>query len=85
MVGGDLLNLLMENDTFDEEMTRFYVAEMVLALEEIHKLGYVHHSIKPDNFLFDKEGISRLVILGFLQIYIGHTIRGITSRSALRY
>lgn len=56
MVGGDLLNLLMESDTFDEEMTRFYVAEMVLALEEIHKLGYVHHSIKPDNFLFDKDG-----------------------------
>ncbi|WWC65471.1 uncharacterized protein I303_108089 [Kwoniella dejecticola CBS 10117] len=64
MGGGDLLNLLVERDTFPEEMTRFYVAEMVLALEETHSLGFIHRDIKPDNFLFTKSGHIRISDFG---------------------
>ncbi|OCF34459.1 AGC/NDR/NDR protein kinase [Kwoniella heveanensis BCC8398] len=64
MGGGDLLNLLVERDTFPEEMTKFYVAEMVLALEETHSLGFIHRDIKPDNFLFTKEGHIRVSDFG---------------------
>ncbi|KAG8213712.1 kinase-like domain-containing protein [Butyriboletus roseoflavus] len=48
MGGGDLLNLLIERDVFEEDFTRFYVAEMVLAIESCHKLGFIHRDIKPD-------------------------------------
>ncbi|WVQ95741.1 hypothetical protein IAU59_002840 [Kwoniella sp. CBS 9459] len=64
MGGGDLLNLLVERDTFPEDMTKFYVAEMVLALEETHSLGFIHRDIKPDNFLFTKEGHIRVSDFG---------------------
>ncbi|WVF68109.1 hypothetical protein IAT40_002872 [Kwoniella sp. CBS 6097] len=64
MGGGDLLNLLVERDTFPEEMTKFYVAEMILALEETHYLGFIHRDIKPDNFLFTKEGHIRVSDFG---------------------
>ncbi|TFL02464.1 kinase-like domain-containing protein [Pterulicium gracile] len=64
MGGGDLLNLLIERDVFDEDFTRFYVAEMVLAIEACHKHGFIHRDIKPDNFLFDPEGHLKLSDFG---------------------
>ncbi|KAG1734710.1 kinase-like domain-containing protein [Suillus paluster] len=64
MGGGDLLNLLIERDVFEEDFARFYVAEMILAIETCHKHGFIHRDIKPDNFLFDPEGHIRLSDFG---------------------
>ncbi|BGP55589.1 hypothetical protein JCM8202v2_003194 [Rhodotorula sphaerocarpa] len=64
MPGGDLLTLLIDRDTFPEGMARFYAAEMVLAIEETHRvLGAIHRDIKPDNWLFTASG--HLVISDF--------------------
>ncbi|RDB25182.1 Serine/threonine-protein kinase CBK1 [Hypsizygus marmoreus] len=64
MGGGDLLNLLIERDVFEEDFTRFYVAEMILAIESCHKHGFIHRDIKPDNFLFDPHGHIKLSDFG---------------------
>ncbi|EJD03128.1 kinase-like protein [Fomitiporia mediterranea MF3/22] len=64
MGGGDLLNLLIEKDVFEEDFARFYIAEMVLAIESCHKLGFIHRDIKPDNFLFDPQGHIKLSDFG---------------------
>ncbi|KAG1223176.1 hypothetical protein G6F67_009662 [Rhizopus microsporus] len=40
--GGDLMTMLIKYDTFSEPVTRFYIAEIVLALEAIHNLGFIH-------------------------------------------
>ena len=63
--GGDLLTLLSKfEDRLSEDMAQFYIAEMVLAIESIHKLGYVHRDIKPDNVLLDTAGHIRLADFG---------------------
>ncbi|TEB37406.1 kinase-like protein [Coprinellus micaceus] len=64
MGGGDLLNLLIERDVFEEDFTRFYVAEMILAIEQCHKHGFIHRDIKPDNFLFGPDGHIKLSDFG---------------------
>jgi hypothetical protein len=46
MPGGDLLNLLIEKDLFEEDFARFYIAQMTLCIEEAHKMGYIHRDIK---------------------------------------
>ena len=56
-MGGDLLTLLSKfEDRIPEEMCKFYIAEMVLAIHSLHQLQYVHRDIKPDNVLLDLSG-----------------------------
>ncbi|XP_058458205.1 serine/threonine-protein kinase Genghis Khan isoform X2 [Malaya genurostris] len=63
--GGDLLTLLSKfEDRLPEDMARFYIAEMVLAINSIHELKYVHRDIKPDNIVLDASGHVRLADFG---------------------
>lgn len=62
--GGDLMNLLVKLQIFDEKLAQFYIAELVLALESVHKMGFIHRDIKPDNILIDKNGHIKLTDFG---------------------
>ncbi|XP_031622666.1 serine/threonine-protein kinase Genghis Khan isoform X2 [Contarinia nasturtii] len=63
--GGDLLTLLSKfEDRLPEDMARFYITEMVLAIASIHRLRYVHRDIKPDNLVLDVSGHIRLADFG---------------------
>ena len=40
--GGDLMTMLIKYEVFAEDVTRFYMAELISAIEAVHALGYVH-------------------------------------------
>ncbi|XP_022754680.1 serine/threonine-protein kinase tricorner-like isoform X3 [Durio zibethinus] len=62
--GGDMMTLLMREDTLTENVAKFYIAQSVLAIESIHKHNYIHRDIKPDNLLLDKNGHMKLSDFG---------------------
>lgn len=63
MPGGDLVNL-MSNYDIPEKWAQFYIGEMVLAVEAIHSMGYIHRDVKPDNMLIDFKGHLKLADFG---------------------
>lgn len=63
MPGGDLVNL-MSNYEVPEKWAKFYCAEVVLALDAIHHMGFVHRDVKPDNMLLDRHGHLKLADFG---------------------
>ena len=70
MPGGDFLGLLIRENILSEPVAKFYIAEMILCIEEAHSLRCIHRDIKPDNFLVSASG--HLKISDFGLAFDGH-------------
>jgi len=68
MIGGDLKSLLAMMGFFDLRAAAFYIAEISLALDFIHKCGVVHRDVKPDNVLIDSRGHVKLTDFGLSRV-----------------
>ncbi|TID23221.1 hypothetical protein CANINC_003238 [Pichia inconspicua] len=56
MSGGELFWHLQKEGRFSEERAKFYIAELVLALEHLHDNDIVYRDLKPENILLDANG-----------------------------
>lgn len=54
--GGELFTHLFQRDRFTEDQVRIFIAEIVLAIEQLHKLGIIYRDIKLENILLDANG-----------------------------
>ena len=68
MAGGELFHHLHECGHFDENRTRFYIAELVLAIDHLHKNNILYRDLKPENILLDEIGHIKLTDFGLSKI-----------------
>lgn len=66
--GGDFGHLLKSEQYFDECVAKFYISELILAVEYLHSLGIVHKDLKPENMLLDSKGHLKLTDFGLSDI-----------------
>lgn len=62
--GGDIYTHITKFGRFKESRARFYAAEIILALEELHNNGVVYRDLKPQNIIIDNEGHIKLTDFG---------------------
>ncbi|KAF9907510.1 hypothetical protein EC991_010891 [Linnemannia zychae] len=60
MLGGDLRFHLERAGPIKEDVVRFYIAELALALDALHSRRIIHRDLKPDNVLLDEHGHAHL-------------------------
>jgi serine/threonine protein kinase len=69
--GGELFHHLENERMFTEEVAGFYMAEMVLALDHLHRtVGVVYRDLKPENCLLDSEGHLLLTDFGLSKVAV---------------
>jgi len=61
---GDLGKILQRERKLQEERARYYICEVLLALEDLHKRDIIYRDLKPDNVVIDKEGHAQLTDFG---------------------
>lgn len=62
--GGDLFTRLSKEVMFTEEDVKFYLAELALALNHLHRIGIIYRDLKPENILLDQDGHIALTDFG---------------------
>ncbi|SCM26936.1 rac-beta serine/threonine protein kinase, putative [Plasmodium chabaudi chabaudi] len=62
--GGELFFHLSKLNKFTEEIARFYISEIIITLQYLHKLSIIYRDLKPENVLLDKYGHIRLTDFG---------------------
>jgi len=65
VIGGELFSHLRKAGRFSNEVTRFYAAEIVGAIEYMHSFDVVYRDLKPENLLLDHTGHIKITDFGF--------------------
>ncbi|XP_049821940.1 cAMP-dependent protein kinase catalytic subunit 1 isoform X1 [Aethina tumida] len=71
--GGEMFTHLRKLGKFDENLGKFYAAQVVLGLEYLHHCKVIYRDLKPENILIDSKGYIKIADLGFCKIINGRT------------
>ncbi|CRL02988.1 CLUMA_CG016195, isoform A [Clunio marinus] len=71
--GGEMFTHLRKVKRFEEDLARFYGAQVALGLEYLHFMGMVYRDLKPENIMIDHLGYIKITDFGFCKILKGRT------------
>lgn len=63
--GGEMFKHLVRTNRFTENVSKFYCAQVVLAIEYLHSLDIIHRDLKPENTLISHDGYIKITDFGF--------------------
>ncbi|CAH2351395.1 serine/threonine-protein kinase Ypk2p/YKR2 [[Candida] railenensis] len=66
--GGELFWHLQKEGKFSMDRSRFYIAELLTALESLHDLNVIYRDLKPENILLDYQGHIALCDFGLCKL-----------------
>lgn len=66
--GGEMFNLLKKEKKFNESRAKFYIGQIVLALEYLHSKSIIYRDLKPENILVSEDGYVKLTDFGLAKI-----------------
>lgn len=78
---GELLPYIIKVGSFDEACSKFYAAELLLAIEHLHKLNIIHRDLKPENILLDEAMHLQITDFGSAKVLIVDSEGGIVAGS----
>jgi tRNA A-37 threonylcarbamoyl transferase component Bud32 len=68
---GDLSGIIRSQKTLDEKSAKFYLGEIILALEYLHSLKILYRDLKPANILLNSDGHIKLADFGLAKENVG--------------
>lgn len=72
--GGDLNDIVMENNGLSEDIARHYFRQLMSALTYIHELGVAHRDIKLENILVTSDNCAKLTDFGLCKQQVGNSL-----------
>eukprot|EP00761_Pharyngomonas_kirbyi_P012780 gb/GECH01012807.1/.p1 GENE.gb/GECH01012807.1/~~gb/GECH01012807.1/.p1 ORF type:complete len:355 (+),score=81.78 gb/GECH01012807.1/:1-1065(+) len=68
ILGGEIFTHLRKCGKFPNDVAKFYIAQIVLALEHLHSRNVIYRDLKPENLLLDKGGNIKITDFGFAKV-----------------
>ena len=66
--GGELFTHIIQKKRFDEESTKFIIAQIALAIGYLHSKDIIYRDLKPENVLIASDGYIKLIDFGLSRI-----------------
>ena len=67
--GGELFNYIVEKEKLPENESSFYFYQIIQGIKEIHQKKICHRDVKPENLLFTKNKILKIIDFGLSSEY----------------